>query len=107
MAKFRYCKVCDAPFEVKHQHSTKRYCSNKCKARASRKMRSIKEPLQRREPLRFEDRCAHCGNTYLSTRYGRLFCSNACRQAEYRARKRGQGNPILAEFVGHVKAGQY
>jgi hypothetical protein len=33
--------------------------------------------------------CAHCHETFLSSRVDTAFCSSACRQARYRARKAG------------------
>lgn len=32
--------------------------------------------------------CAHCGTTMLALRSDARYCSNACRQAAYRARRR-------------------
>lgn len=32
--------------------------------------------------------CTHCGSTMLATRSDARYCSDACRQAAYRARRR-------------------
>jgi predicted nucleic acid-binding Zn ribbon protein len=87
-ARLHRCVGCGAPFIA---HPAARLCSAECRIafqRASQRKASAKRSIkrdERRAALRV--RCRQCGEPVESaSRRQRAFCSNACRQAAYRAR---------------------
>jgi hypothetical protein len=87
-ARLHRCVGCGAPFIA---HPAARLCSPECRTafkRASQRKASSKRTIrrgERRAALRV--RCRQCGEPVeRASRRQRAFCSNACRQAAYRAR---------------------
>jgi hypothetical protein len=88
MSRLHRCVGCGAPFIA---HPAARLCSPECRTgfkRASQRKASEKRTIrrgERRAALRV--RCRQCGEPVeRASRRQRVFCSNACRQASYRAR---------------------
>ncbi len=82
------CVGCGAPFIA---HPAARLCSAECRTafkRASQRKASVKRTIWRNErPATLRVRCRQCGEPVEgASRASRAFCSNACRQAAYRAR---------------------
>jgi endogenous inhibitor of DNA gyrase (YacG/DUF329 family) len=87
-ARLHRCARCGAPFLA---HPSARGCSEECRTAFRRESqrkqiakRTIKR-VERRAALKVE--CRQCGKPVdAPSRSTRAFCSNACRQAAYRAR---------------------
>jgi hypothetical protein len=74
-ARLHRCTRCGEPFLGP---GNVRICSDVCRAKPPRK--------RPRLLLRTLRSCGQCGGPMTATRSTRTFCSNACRQAAYRAR---------------------
>jgi hypothetical protein len=84
-----HCQWCEEPFTA--QRRSARYCSNTCRAREDRHRRRIRRDCQRREARdepggdRWCDNYPECKNLIgYWERPDKRFCSNACRQKNYR-----------------------
>jgi hypothetical protein len=87
-ARLHRCVRCGAPFIA---HPAARLCSAECRTafkRASQRKASAKRTIRRDERrAALQVRCRQCGGQVEApSRSSRAFCSNACRQAVYRAR---------------------
>jgi endogenous inhibitor of DNA gyrase (YacG/DUF329 family) len=88
MSRLHKCVRCGAPFVA---HASARLCSGECRIafkRASQRRASAKRTIKRDERrAALMIRCRQCGDPVeRASRRQRAFCSNACRQAAYRAR---------------------
>jgi len=86
-SRLHRCVRCGAPFIA---HPAARLCSSECRTaskRASQRKASAKRTIKRDERrAALQVRCRQCGEPVESaSRASRAFCSNACRQAAYRA----------------------
>jgi hypothetical protein len=98
--RYKTCEVCERTFRPARRDA--RFCSQACKQRAYRRrvdpeVGSIHRERQRqthinitKQETRKQIVCAVCGwefeRSILET--NRIYCSNACKQRAYRARKR-------------------
>jgi hypothetical protein len=87
-ARLHRCGACSAPFIA---YASARLCSAECRTaskRASQRKASAKRTIRRDERrAALQVRCRQCGGRIESpSRASRVFCSNVCRQAAYRAR---------------------
>jgi len=88
------CRECDAP--MPQAHHARKLCSDKCRrtALAKRNAAVAAQRLDRRKSWRARVRtwqgggCKRCHKDFQAARASQEFCSNACRQADYRKRHR-------------------
>ena len=71
------CGVCGEAFYSYKDNFDASYCSPQCKYEAAKRRKRVEHA---------EQRCTHCGKTFLPRRSDARHCSAACRQAEYRKR---------------------
>lgn len=79
---FRHeCAICGEAFYSRRRTGVK-FCSAKCRKRSSLGHKSFETEIT----------CKHCGQTGHTSQpfQHKQYCSNACRQAAYRERKRRQ-----------------
>lgn len=91
LPKLKPCELCGEAFQPKN--ARQRWCDYA--EEAERDCQSIQDDLEEAAEYAAEERrevlCEHCGESAGWTGQGRprKFCSNRCKTAEYRARKRG------------------
>lgn len=76
------CQTCDVEFEADTRDLNRgraKYCSLSCAAKVSKQ-------------LQYERVCKHCGSHFHSSSKHSLYCSDSCKQKNYRAQAKDSGN---------------
>lgn len=76
------CETCGKSFSVRFtevQRGNGKYCSRTCSAKAPKS-------------LKFEHICKHCGEKFKSASKASKYCSNSCKQKNYRLKSKGDVN---------------
>lgn len=80
------CPECGGPIEQNAVGQPRKFCSEKCKTRATnRRVARARKPAKRG----YEKQCAHCGKPFTAIRADRIYCYDSwCGQYAYGERKR-------------------
>lgn len=94
--KVQSCAECGGPVQHLDVGRPRRFCSEKCKAKATNtRQRRALLPLRDRNPD--ERACAHCGDPFVPKRRDRIYCyGKYCPQLAYQARKGAGASPRVA-----------
>jgi len=98
------CGNCGQPFKAARADA--KFCSDRCAAAWARNAGYHREDIHASKEEWINKNCEECGTIFRYNEYALRggervpkFCSNKCRQANYRARKAAQGKP--AGFTGN------
>lgn len=98
------CGNCGNPFKAARGDA--KFCSDRCAAAWARNAGYHREDIHQAKEEWINKNCEECGTIFRYNEYALRggqrvpkFCSNKCRQANYRARKAAQGQP--AGFTGN------
>jgi len=104
MTDQKRCKRCNK--FVKDTRTDKQFCSDRCAAAWAREQGYNRERFHAEKDETINKNCEWCGNAYVHNEYAERagqreakFCSNKCRQANYRARKAAAGK--TGGYTGH------
>lgn len=93
---FRFCDTCGCLYEA--QRKSSKYCSPACRARKFRGEGKGHNPDRREYAFRWGN-CEYCGKefdmgiySYRGGKRQKRYCSDACRQAAWKAKKTPTGN---------------
>ena len=86
MTEEKICKTCGKSFQVDKREINRgngKYCSLSCTAKAPKS-------------LQYERVCKHCGKEFNSARKDTKYCSDSCKQKNYRARCKSASEDSLS-----------
>lgn len=90
------CPVCQRYFAARRADA--KYCSDACRQVAHRRRhrptrgQRARQTYDTKKAQTYKRTCDHCGRTFYpdGTQGAMIYCSNACKQAAYRARKKAK-----------------